>query len=205
MCKYRKYDISDCITVNFTATTRHIWTIISINFILKIAYKRCVPKLMLLGFYLVEIVLYELNPIHVDSVYLESSIGQNRAQNYISLGTVYIVLQRTRYTHTNLVGKRAENMIEIVAYIKGRSLLGLKTKDIHGDVCVIMGRVKCRIWLFVGGLVELSRDISSWKMLLTQIVLQQQWENITLKEFDKSRRKTQDTLSGSKLEWQTGL
>jgi transposase len=50
---------------------------------------------------------------------------------------VYIVLQRTWCTHTNVVGKRVENVIEIRAYIKGRSLLCLKPKDIHREVCVI--------------------------------------------------------------------
>ena len=36
-----------------------------------------------------------------------------------------------------MVGKRAENVIEIRAYIKGRSLLGLKPVDIHCEVCDI--------------------------------------------------------------------
>jgi hypothetical protein len=40
--------------------------------------------------------------------YLESTIGQYLAHNYNKLGTVYIVLQRTRYTHTNMDGKRHE-------------------------------------------------------------------------------------------------
>ena len=39
-----------------------------------------------------------------------------------------------------MVGKRAENVIEIKAYIKGRSLLGLKPVDIHREVCDIYGQ-----------------------------------------------------------------
>ena len=39
-----------------------------------------------------------------------------------------------------MVGKRAENVIEIRAYIKGRSLLGLKPVDIHREVCDIYGK-----------------------------------------------------------------
>lgn len=36
-------------------------------------------------------------------------------------------------------GKRVENRLEIRAYIKGRSLLGLQAKDIHREVCDIYG------------------------------------------------------------------
>ena len=39
--------------------------------------------------------------------------------------------------YTNMGGKRAENVIEIRAYIKARSLLGLKPVDIHREVCDI--------------------------------------------------------------------
>ena len=39
--------------------------------------------------------------------------------------------------YTNMVGRRAENVIEIRAYIKGRSLLGFKPVDIHREVCDI--------------------------------------------------------------------
>ena len=35
--------------------------------------------------------------------------------------------------------KRAENVREIRAYIKGRSLLGIKAVDIHREVCDIYG------------------------------------------------------------------
>ena len=38
-----------------------------------------------------------------------------------------------------MTGKRAENVLEIRAYIRGRSLLGLKSKDIHQEVCDIYG------------------------------------------------------------------
>lgn len=36
-------------------------------------------------------------------------------------------------------GNRVENKLEIRAYIKGRSLLGLQAKDIHREVCDIYG------------------------------------------------------------------
>ena len=51
-----------------------------------------------------------------------------------------------------MVGKRAETVIKNRAYIKGRSLLGLKPVDIYREVCDIYGQV------FVGGLLDLSRD-----------------------------------------------
>ena len=38
-----------------------------------------------------------------------------------------------------MTGKRGENSKEIRAYIKGRSLLGLKPVDIHREVCEIYG------------------------------------------------------------------
>ena len=38
-----------------------------------------------------------------------------------------------------MTGKRAENVLEIRAYIKGRSLLGIKDVDIHREVCDIYG------------------------------------------------------------------
>jgi hypothetical protein len=38
-----------------------------------------------------------------------------------------------------MVGKRAENVIEIRGYIKGRSPLGFKPRDIHREVCDIYG------------------------------------------------------------------
>lgn len=59
-------------------------------------------------------------------------------------------------------------MIEIRTYIKDRSLLGLKSTDIHHEVSDIYGEGQCRIWLFVWlfvcWLVDLSRDTSSWKL-----------------------------------------
>ena len=54
-------------------------------------------------------------------------MGQYLDHNYTDHGTLYIVL--------DVVGKRTENVIEIRAYIKGRSLLGLKPVDIHRVVC----------------------------------------------------------------------
>ena len=38
-----------------------------------------------------------------------------------------------------MTGKRPENVLEIRAYIKGRSLLGIKAVDIHREVCDIYG------------------------------------------------------------------
>ena len=58
-----------------------------------------------------------------------------------------------------MVAKRAENVIEIRIYIKGRSLLGLKPLDIHSVVCDYYGQG--RICLFVGGLLNLSRETNS--------------------------------------------
>ena len=50
-----------------------------------------------------------------------------------------------------MTGKRAENVLEIRAYIEGRSLLGIKAVDIHREVCDIYRKVKCLTGLFVGG------------------------------------------------------
>ena len=47
-----------------------------------------------------------------------------------------------------MTGKRAENVLEIRAYIKGRPLLGIKAVDIHREVCD-MGRAKCLTGLFI--------------------------------------------------------
>ena len=38
-----------------------------------------------------------------------------------------------------MTGKRAENVLEIRAYTKGRSLLGIRAVDIHREVCDIYG------------------------------------------------------------------
>ena len=50
-----------------------------------------------------------------------------------------------------MTGKKAENVLEIRTFIKGRSLLGIKAVDIHREVCIFMGRAKCHTGLFVGG------------------------------------------------------
>ena len=39
-----------------------------------------------------------------------------------------------------MTGKRAENSMEIKAYIKARSLIGLKPVNIHREVCDIYGK-----------------------------------------------------------------
>ena len=38
-----------------------------------------------------------------------------------------------------MTGQRAENVLEIRAYIKGWSLLGIRAEDIHHEVCDIYG------------------------------------------------------------------
>ena len=38
-----------------------------------------------------------------------------------------------------MTGKRAENVLEIRAYIRGRSLLGTRHVDVHCEVCDIQG------------------------------------------------------------------
>ena len=51
-----------------------------------------------------------------------------------------------------MTGKRAENVHKIRAYIKGKSLLSIKSVDIHNEVCDINGedqmshRTVCR-WI----------------------------------------------------------
>ena len=50
-----------------------------------------------------------------------------------------------------MTGKRAENSMEIRAYLKARSLFGLKPVDIHREVCDLYGegqmshRCVCRL------------------------------------------------------------
>ena len=41
-----------------------------------------------------------------------------------------------------MTGSRAENLMEIMAYVKARSLLGLKAEDIQREVCEIYGEGK---------------------------------------------------------------
>ena len=48
---------------------------------------------------------------------------------------VNIALSGICYTICKMTGKGAENSMEIRAYIKVRSLLGLKPEDIHREVC----------------------------------------------------------------------
>ena len=61
-----------------------------------------------------------------------------------------------------MTGKRAENVLEIRAYIKGRSLLGIKAVDIHCEVCDIYGegqmshRTVCRWVAFSAGQQQLK-------------------------------------------------
>ena len=56
-----------------------------------------------------------------------------------------------------MTGKRAENVLDIRAYIKGRSLFGIKAVAIHREVCDIYGKGKtshrtvCR-WVAKGAL-----------------------------------------------------
>ena len=50
-----------------------------------------------------------------------------------SLASVQCILFVRLYKKT--AGKRAENVLEIRAYIKGRSLLGIKAIDIHCALC----------------------------------------------------------------------
>ena len=74
-----------------------------------------------------------------------------------------------------MTGKRAENVLEIRAYIKGRVLLGIKAVDIHRGVCDIYlegqmsHRTVCR-WVAKSILVL---GTSNLKMLLAQVDLQQ--------------------------------
>jgi hypothetical protein len=84
-----------------------------------------------------------------------------------------------------MVGTRAENVIEIrTAYIKGRSLLSFKPKDIFREVCVIYGEGQMSymtvcMWVgrFKSGHKQLKDAAHTGRL---------QQQNITLKEFDKS-------------------
>ena len=67
-----------------------------------------------------------------------------------------------------MTGKRAENVLEIRAYIKGMSLLGIKAVDIHREVCGIYGegqmshRTVCR-WV---------AKFSAWQQQLKNVARQ---------------------------------
>ena len=77
---------------------------------------------MLLAFYLVEIVLYDLKTISCR----QRDIWRVVLANISLTITLTLVLCTLFYSVglfvTNMAGKRAEHVIEIRAYIKGRSL-----------------------------------------------------------------------------------
>ena len=78
--------------------------------------------------------------------------------------------------------KRAENSMEIRAYIKARSLLGLKPLDIHSEVCDIYreGQMPHRsVCRWVGKFKSASRIL---KMLPVQAVLQKLPQKVTLRK-----------------------
>lgn len=79
-----------------------------------------------------------------------------------------------------MVGKRAENVIEIRAYIKGRSLLGLKPVDIHREVCDIYGKGQMSYMTICRWVARFKSGHQQLKDLLTQVALQLQQQNITL-------------------------
>jgi transposase len=85
-----------------------------------------------------------------------------------------------------MVGKRAENVIEIRAYIKALSLLGLKTKDIHRQVCVIYLEGQMSYMTVCRWVGRFKSGHQEQKDAATTGALQQQRQNIILKEFDKS-------------------
>ena len=74
-----------------------------------------------------------------------------------------------------MTGKRAENVLEIRAYIKGRSLIGIKDLDIHREVRDIYeeGQMShsavCR-WV---------AKFSAGQQLLDEVVLQQLRPKVT--------------------------
>ena len=82
---------------------------------------------------------------------LKHNTGKNPADNFTDLCTVYIFYSIFKNIH-KMHGKRTNNLLEIRAYIKGRSQLSIKPVDIHGEVCDIYGedqmsyRMICR-WL----------------------------------------------------------
>jgi len=96
-----------------------------------------------------------------------------------------------------MVGKRAESVLEIRAYIKGRSLLGLKPVDIHCEICDIYGQGQmsymtiCR-WVarFKSGHQQLKDAAHTGRPATTTTI-----HNIKI--IRHSWKKTQGTLSGS--------
>ena len=66
-------------------------------------------------------------------------MGKNLAYSFTNLCSVYTSLQRIHYTIHKTTRKRANNVLEIRAYIKGRSQLSIKPVDSHREVCNIYG------------------------------------------------------------------
>ena len=58
-----------------------------------------------------------------------------------------------------MTGKRAENSMEIRAFMKARSLLGLMPVDIHSEVCDIYGegQMPHRVDKFKAGQLDLKK------------------------------------------------
>ena len=61
-----------------------------------------------------------------------------------------------------MTGKRAENSMEIRAFMKARSLLGLMPVDIHREVCDIYGegQMHHRVDKFKAGQLDLKKSFS---------------------------------------------
>ena len=83
--------------------------------------------------------IYAQNHLVSIELSLARDTGKYLVHTFTGLGTVYIVSQPIRQTIHKMTGKRAENVLETKAYIKGRSLLGIKAVDIHREVCDIYG------------------------------------------------------------------
>ena len=78
-----------------------------------------------------------------------------------------------------MIGTRAENIMEIRAYIKARSLFGLKPVDIHRDVCDIYGVGQLCVCRWEANLKGNQQDL---KDAAVQAVLEQLPQLLTLRK-----------------------
>ena len=92
-----------------------------------------------------------------------------------------------------MTGKRANNVLEIRAYIKGRSQLSIKPVDIHREVCDIYGEDQMSYRTICRWVAKFRRGSSNLKMLLTQVALQQQQLKVTSKKSAISYKKMPDS------------
>ena len=87
----------------------------------------------------VSIVLFRANRAMYDQNHLMSTewpLTRNLPHNFTDICTEYISLHCIHYTIHKTIGKRTENVLEMMAYIKGTSQLNIKPVHRYSPWCM---------------------------------------------------------------------